>query len=66
MAIDEPGDRLLQGLPERRFRPELHGLRGLAILGVVLFHLFGDGRISGGIDLFLAVSGFLFTGMLLR
>lgn len=54
------------GLPERRFRPELHGLRGLAILLVVLFHLFGQGRVSGGIDVFLAVSGFLFTGMLLR
>ena len=33
---------------------------------MVLFHLFGNGRISGGIDIFLAVSGFLFTGMLLR
>lgn len=33
---------------------------------MVLFHLFGEGRISGGIDIFLAVSGFLFTGMLLR
>ncbi|EXF24565.1 hypothetical protein BG28_05420 [Nesterenkonia sp. AN1] len=52
--------------PERRYRPELHGLRGLAILGVVLFHLFGAGRISGGIDIFLAISGFLFTSMLLR
>src|SRR5699024_8003106 len=29
-------------------------------------HLFGNGRVSGGIDIFLAVSGFLFTGMLLR
>ncbi|KUG57820.1 hypothetical protein AVL63_04670 [Nesterenkonia jeotgali] len=56
----------MRRLPERRFRPELHGVRGLAILGVVLFHLFGAGRISGGIDIFLAVSGFLFTGMLLR
>lgn len=54
------------GVPERRYLPELHGVRGLALLGVVIFHLFGDGRISGGIDIFLAVSGFLFTGMLLR
>lgn len=57
---------LSHGLPERRYRPELHGVRGLALLGVVLFHLFGAGRVSGGIDIFLAVSGFLFTGMLLR
>lgn len=53
-------------LPGRRYRPELHGLRGLAIAGVVLFHLFGAGRVSGGIDIFLAISGFLFTAMLLR
>lgn len=59
-------DGVTRGLPERRFRPEVHGLRGLAILGVVLFHVFGQGRVSGGIDVFLAISGFLFTGMLLR
>ncbi|GAA1178859.1 SGNH hydrolase domain-containing protein [Nesterenkonia xinjiangensis] len=57
---------LSHGLPERRRLPELHGVRGLAILGVVLFHLFGAGRVSGGIDVFLAISGFLFTAMLLR
>ena len=53
-------------LPKRRYRTELHGIRGLAILGVVLFHLFGNGRTSGGIDVFLTISGFLFTAMLLR
>lgn len=57
---------LARRLPERRYLPELHGVRGLALLGVVIFHLFGDGRTSGGIDIFLAVTGFLFTGMLLR
>lgn len=57
---------LARRLPERRYLPELHGVRGLALLGVVVFHLFGDGRTSGGIDIFLAVTGFLFTGMLLR
>ncbi|WP_191090919.1 acyltransferase family protein [Serinicoccus hydrothermalis] len=51
---------------DAQHRPELHGLRGLAIVLVVLFHVFGDGRVSGGIDVFLAISGFLFTGMLAR
>jgi peptidoglycan/LPS O-acetylase OafA/YrhL len=46
--------------------PELHGLRGLALALVVAFHLFGNGRVSGGVDVFLVVSGFLATGSLLR
>lgn len=58
--------KLTRDLPERRFRPELHGVRGMAILGVVLFHLFGNGRVSGGIDIFLTISGFLFCAMVLR
>ncbi|MDN6171697.1 MAG: acyltransferase, partial [Yaniella sp.] len=58
--------RVARHTPKRRYRPDLHGIRGLAILGVVLFHLFGNGRVSGGIDIFLTVSGFLFTAMLLR
>ncbi|WP_407316890.1 acyltransferase family protein [Isoptericola halotolerans] len=45
---------------------ELHGLRGLALSLVVVFHLFGDGRVSGGVDVFLMVSGFLVTVALLR
>ncbi|GAB4083711.1 acyltransferase family protein [Myceligenerans cantabricum] len=45
---------------------EVHGLRGLALLLVVLFHLFGAGRVSGGVDVFLLVSGFVVTRSLAR
>lgn len=45
---------------------EIHGLRGMALVLVVLFHLFGNGRVSGGVDVFLVVSGFLVTGSLVR
>lgn len=48
------------------FRPELHGVRGVALALVVCFHLFANGRISGGIDIFLTITGFLFTRSLLR
>lgn len=52
--------------PRGGFRPELHGIRGLALTLVVVFHVLGNGRISGGIDVFLAITGFLVTGSLLR
>ncbi|WP_197319128.1 acyltransferase family protein [Saccharomonospora sp. NB11] len=49
----------------RKFRPELQGLRALAAALVVAYHVWLD-RISGGVDVFLFVSGFLITGQLYR
>ena len=49
----------------RPHRHDLDGLRGLAIALVVIFHLW-SGRVSGGVDVFLVLSGFFFTAMLLR
>ena len=47
------------------FRPELHGLRGVAIGLVVIYHVWLD-RVSGGVDVFLFLSAFLLTGTFLR
>ena len=47
------------------YRHDLDGLRGVAILMVAVFHIW-FGRVSGGVDVFLVLSGFFFGGKLLR
>ncbi|MBG6182233.1 peptidoglycan/LPS O-acetylase OafA/YrhL [Arthrobacter sp. CAN_A214] len=45
---------------DSRFRPEVQGLRALAVFMVVIYHVW-LGRVSGGVDVFLLISAFLLT-----
>ena len=53
------------------YRPELDGLRAVAVLAVIGFHYWNeaDGPLPGGflgVDLFFVLSGFLITRLLLE
>ncbi|GGI37992.1 hypothetical protein GCM10010988_16750 [Cnuibacter physcomitrellae] len=53
--------------PRRALRPDIQGLRALAVVAVILDHAIGW-PLGGfvGVDVFFVISGFLITGLLLR
>ncbi len=52
-------------LLDRKHLPELDGIRGVAVLSVILHHGFGFELGWFGVELFFALSGYLITGILL-
>lgn len=55
-------------VPHLDYRPDVDGLRAVAVLPVVIFHAFPELIPGGfvGVDIFFVISGYLITGILLR
>lgn len=68
-AASAPSDAPADDRPAKAgFRPDIEGLRAVAVLAVIAFHC-GVPGVSGGfvgVDVFFVISGFLITGMLWR
>ncbi|MFL1431414.1 MULTISPECIES: acyltransferase family protein [unclassified Nocardiopsis] len=65
MSTSERGTAEHRVSPRGGFRPEIEGLRAVAVLLVAVYHIW-FGRVSGGVDVFLFLTGFLITGSLVR
>lgn len=66
--LDGPATRRSQRSVGNSFRPEIQGLRTVAVMAVVLYHLWPK-RVTGGfvgVDVFFVISGYLITGHMYR
>lgn len=63
-----PRDDAPENPPQLTYRPDIDGLRALAVMAVVGYHYF-QGQLPGGfvgVDVFFVISGYLITGLMAK
>ncbi|MBO0899861.1 acyltransferase [Cellulomonas sp. zg-ZUI22] len=63
--MTSPAPRTAPSVATRPRRQDLDGLRAVAVALVAVYHVWTD-RVSGGVDVFLLISGYFVVGGLLR
>lgn len=68
VAPGRPGGESGPSPHRAAFRPDIEGLRAVAVLAVLAFHAQIPGAAGGfvGVDVFFVISGYLITGLLVR
>lgn len=51
--------------PENTYREDIQGVRAIGAILICIYHIWIN-KVSGGVDVFFVISGFLMTGVLIR